>query len=80
MRIDKYLGEANEKEELSLLNDIEHSTLKRAYYGVADNIEQLGKSLNSINGQTGLFAEDLKHIVKARDAFRKMKIGSMPSI
>lgn len=70
----KYLKESKEREALSVMSDIEYSTLKRAYYGVADNIEQLGKSLNAVNGKTGLFDEDLKNIVKARDAFRKLKL------
>lgn len=76
-KIDKYLKEATSKERevLSAMNDIEFNTLKRAYYGVADNIEQLGTSLNALNGETGLFGNDLKNIVKARDAFRKLTIG-----
>ena len=76
--MDKYMTEAvggKEKEALSTMNDIEYSTLKRAYYGVGDHIEKLGKSLNSLNGQTGMFGNDLKHIVKARDAFRKISLG-----
>lgn len=71
----KYLGESKEKEELSLMNQIEFSTLRRAYYGVSDNIEQLGKSLRSVNEKTGLFSKDLKNIIQARDAFRKLEIG-----
>ena len=71
----KYLIESKEKEALSAMNDISYSTMKRAYYGIGDNIEQLGKSLNQLNGESGLFGDDLKNIVKARDAFRKIKLG-----
>ena len=71
----KYLIESKEKEALSAMNDISYSTMKRDYYGIGDNIEQLGKSLNQLNGESGLFGDDLKNIVKARDAFRKIKLG-----
>lgn len=74
-KVQKYMNEeSKEKEALSMMNNVEYSTLKRAYYGVADNIEQLGKSLNSLNGETGLFGKELKAIVKARDAFRKIDL------
>ncbi len=72
---EKYLMESKESEAISDLNEIEYNTLKRSYHGISDNIEQLGKSLNSLNGNTGLFGSDLKHIVKARDAFRKLSLG-----
>ena len=76
-KVGKYLitEQSKENEALSMMNNIDFNALQTAYYGVADHIEQLGRSLNSVNGDTGLFGEDLKNIVKARDAFRKLKIG-----
>jgi hypothetical protein len=64
-----------EKEVLRSMGAIEGNTLKTAYYGVGDHIEKLAIMLNGLNGDTGLFGNDLKYAVKARDAFRKITLG-----
>lgn len=74
-KLDKYLTESKEKDVLSNMNNIKANTLRTAYYGVGDHIEKLAIMLNELCGDTGVFCNDLKNAVKARDAFRKLTIG-----
>jgi hypothetical protein len=64
-----------EREVLKSMNNIEFSTLKTAYYGIADHMDKLAEMLNSLNGDTGMFGKDLELAVKARNAFRKISLG-----
>lgn len=49
--------------------------LHRRFYGVADNFEEMVRKLNSVNGETGEFSEDLKNAKKALALFKKLSLG-----
>lgn len=49
--------------------------LEDRYYGVADNIEELVRKLNMINGETGEFGADLTAAKKMLKLFDKMTLG-----
>lgn len=79
-KLDKYLNEAISKEKINInqwaiVNKKEANELRNAYYGVADHIEKLANAANILTGDTGMFGNDLKNAVKARDAFRKITLG-----
>jgi len=83
-KLDKYLGEARKikkqtdrkvVQDWSWENTEKATALQKSYYGVMDHIENLAVWLNDLTGDTGLFGNDLKNAVKARDALRKLTIG-----
>jgi hypothetical protein len=49
--------------------------LKNRYYGVSDHLQSLVEALNSFNGQTGIFGDDLTNAKKALKAFDKISLG-----
>jgi hypothetical protein len=82
--IEKYLGEITEgktsKEEKDALRDMdnrEFNKLRDSYYGVSDHIRNLVGSINSLNGNTGLFGKDLKFAKQALAAFDKIGLGAV---
>jgi hypothetical protein len=75
MKYEKYLTiESKEKDALRANNKLANE-IRDAYYGVGDHIGGLVTALNSFNGETGLFGNDLKNAKKALEYFNKMNLG-----
>lgn len=65
-RIREMLAGADNK----LVNDV-----KNRYYGVSDNFVELVRKLNSLNGETGEFSQDLKDAKASLKLFNKLTLG-----
>lgn len=79
MKFDDYLKEGKKEDESirawAKENQYKSQKLEDSYYAVADNIGNLASLINRLNGDTGLFTNDLKNIKKSRDAFMKITLG-----
>jgi hypothetical protein len=69
---------SNDAEIRSMLrsadNDVVYN-VKERYYGVADHMQELTRTLNTLNGETGEFSADLTLAKKMLKLFDKMTLG-----
>ena len=79
MKIKEYLDEAvSKKTGTQVLKDMDkgdYKKLKDAYYGVADNVDNLSELVNKLSKDTGEFKTDAKLALDMLRSYIKMDLG-----